>query len=94
MERYKVHWGKGDEDFSIIYADNEAEAADMFQKYQPDKTVLEINAFPNLPSLLTLYKQGNFANEHEYLLAVIEAVQDAGVEDKVIQFLIAKGWRK
>lgn len=92
MERYKVYWGKGTDDFTIIYADSKAEAIDKFQEYQPDKTVLKVTSFPKLPDLLTLYKQNDFSNEHEYLLAVIEAVQGAGVEDQVVQSLLAKGW--
>ena len=92
MERYRVYWGKGTNDFTIIYADSEAEATDKFQRYQPDKAILRVTSFSKLPDLLTLYKQNDFSDEHEYLLAVIEAVQDAGVEDKVVQFLLAKGW--
>lgn len=92
MERYKVYWGNGTSDFAIIYAHSETEAINKFQEYQPDKTVLIVIPFPKLPDLLTLYEQNDFSDEHEYLLAVIEAVQDAGVEDKVVQCLLDKGW--
>lgn len=85
MVRYKVYRGKGTDDFTIIYADNEAEATDKFYEYQPDSTVSKVMSFPKLPDLLTLY-------EHKYLIAIIEAVQYAGVEDKVVQSLLAKGW--
>ena len=94
MERYKVYWGNGTDDFTIIYANSEAEATDKFQEYQPDKTVLKVTSFPKFLDLLTLYTQNDFSDEHEYLLAVIEAVQDAGVEDKVVQSLLAKGWSR
>ena len=92
MERYKVYYGKDTNDFAIIYADTEEEAREEFKHYHPDWTPIRVEAYPKKPDLLTLYKKSDFADEHEYLLAIIEAVQDAGVEEKVVDFLQRKGW--
>ena len=92
MERYKVYYGHGTDDYSIVYAHNEEEAEQVFRKYNPNREPLKVVAFRKLPGLNTLYEQLGFEDEHEYLLAVIEAVQDAGVEEKVAEFLINKGW--
>lgn len=92
MERYKVYYWRGVDDYSVVYAHNEEEAEQVFRKYNPHREPLKVTAFPNLPGLTALYEQLGFEDEHEYLLAVIEAVQDAGVEEKVAEFLLAKGW--
>lgn len=92
MERYKVYYWRGKDDYSIVYAHNEEEAEQVFKKYNPNREPLKVTPYPKLPGLNTLYEQLGVEDEHEYLLAVIEAVQDAGVEEKVAEFLIAQGW--
>lgn len=92
MERYKVYYWHGPDDYSVVYAHNEEQAERVFRKYNPNREPLKVVAFRTLPGLSTLYEQLGVEDEHEYLLAVIEAVQDAGVEEKVVEFLIAQGW--
>lgn len=91
MERYKVYYWQGPDDYAVIYANTEEQAIDVFKKYNPHRDVLKVKPYPKLPSLRKLYRDSDVADEHEYLIAIIEAVSDLGFEEKVVERLQEMG---
>lgn len=92
MERYKAYWGKGHQDFCVIYADTEEAVRRIFQKYHPGERLFKIELWLENPTLRDFYKEIGCDDEHEYLLAIIEAAEDVGVEDKIVEYLKNRGW--
>lgn len=46
----------------------------------------------NSSKLTELFANTEGADEHEYLIAIIEAIEDIGAEDKIIKSLQDNGW--
>ena len=79
--RYRVYYlqdgGCTEEDFCICYADSEAEAEEVFRKYHPDTPVARVEKITGLRELAA------DMDEHEFLVALIEAIQDEGLEARI-----------
>lgn len=89
--RYRVYYQQEgsctEEDFCICYADSEIEAADVFRKYHPDGVIDHVE-LQESPSLRTLAAD---ADEHEFLISLLEAIEEEGLEARIYRNL-CKSW--
>lgn len=94
MARFKVFYGNGENDYAVIYVKPEVPLSDVhdtiireFEKYNPDKEWESIVDYPEVEQTLVQLANEVVTNEHEFLLALIEAVQDAGYEKDIVRRL-------
>lgn len=88
--RYKVFYGSSSYDYAVCYADSPVEALEQYKQRtgrracRPDSPAYRIEEYPEPASLLELAKR---ADEHEFLLDLIQAVQDSGLEARISTIL-------
>lgn len=87
MYRYKVYFGTDPEDYTNIYADNKGGAEAEFHRYHPDSDVLRIEKAYGLRELAS-----SAEDEHEFLVDLIQALEDHGDESVYIQLMEEKGY--
>ena len=87
--RYKVFYGADEaRDFAICYADSKKEALEQFRRYHAYETarVTHIEEDP-IPDVTSLRELAGEADEHEFLIDLIGAIEDLGLEDKIAECL-------
>lgn len=84
--RYKVFYGSSSYDYAVCYADSPAEALEQYKQRtcRPDSSTYRVEEYPEPASLLELAKR---ADEHEFLVDLIQAVQDSGLEARISTIL-------
>lgn len=82
---YEVHT---ENEICPIYADSEEEAIRIFKKYNPrrsySKVVLSV---PKAYSSIEEFYKENVEDEHEFLLALIEAINDCHANSQILEAL-------
>lgn len=86
--RYRVYYQQDgsctNEDFCICWANSETEAAEVFRKYHPDDVIDHIELQEEDTSLRALAVG---ADEHEFLVSLLEVIEDEGLEAQVYRKL-------
>lgn len=87
--RYKIFYGPDEtHDFSICYGDSKKDALEQFRRYHACEPVrvTHIEEYPiiNVKSIRELAGE---ADEHEFLVDLIGAIEDLGLEDKIAECL-------
>lgn len=87
--RYRVYYQQDgactEEDFCICYADSEAEAEEVFSKYHPETPISRVEKITSLRDLAANM------DEHEFLVALLEAIEDEGLEARIYR-RFNEGW--
>lgn len=80
--RYKVFYGSASYDYAVCYADSPAEALEQYKQRteRPDSPTYRVEEYPEPASLLELAKR---ADEHDFLVDLIQAIQDSGLEAQI-----------
>jgi hypothetical protein len=86
MERYRVYYGTDPEDFTYCYADSKGGAEAEFHRYHPDHEILRIEKNYGLREM------ASEADEHDFLIDLIQALEDHGDESVYIQLMEQKGY--
>lgn len=74
-----------------IYANSKSEAASIFKTYNPRRTFSHIELRVEEEEA-TLRTMGAGVDEHEFLVAIIQAVEGTKVEQDIIKKLVANGF--
>lgn len=90
--RYKVRFGPRPGEYSVCYADNQAEAVAEFQKYHPGWTVTSVEEFPEEQPVVDLYDLIDECDAEETIRYLIEAIDEAGATDRVAGYLRRHGF--
>lgn len=88
MRRWKVFYGTGKHDYAVCYADDEAGARAEFEA-RNNNPILRVELFLDLREL---WRQSDSDDEHEFLVAIMEAAEDLGVETQIVNHLRQHGW--
>ncbi len=83
--RYRVFYQQDgactDEDFCIYYADSEAEAIQVFHRYHPHSVIDHIEPYEEaLSESTSLRALAAEADEHEFLVSLLEVIEEEGFE--------------
>lgn len=88
--RYKVRFG-GPDQYSIVYAGNQADAAVEFQRYHPNIAVTGVEEYPE-EQTVDLYDLIEETDAEETIRYLIEAIEEAGATDRVAGYLRRHGF--
>lgn len=94
--RYKVFYGTGPTEYAVCYGNTEKEARYQFSEYNPDKTISRVEPWdttvtnrstrrPSEPTSLRALAAN--ADEHEFLVSLLEAIEDEGLEAQIYRKL-------
>ena len=84
--RYKVIYGADAQDYTINYAGSPAEAEAQFYRYNPEKRVQRVERYTGLREL------AREEDEHEFLVNLIEAIEDEELETVLVDRLRSRGY--
>ena len=87
--RYKVFYGSASDDYAVCYADSPAEALEQYKQRtcRPDSPTYRVEEYPEPPEPASLLELARRADEHDFLVDLIQAVQDTGLEARISTIL-------
>lgn len=87
--RYKVFYGSASYDYAVCYAGSPAEALEQYKQrtWRPDSTAYRVEEYPEPPEPAPLLELAKRTDEHEFLLDLIQAIQDSGLEARISTIL-------
>lgn len=88
--RYKVFYGSASYDYAVCYANSPAEALEQYQSrtYHTLSPVYRVEEYPEPPAPAPLLELAKRADEHDFLVDLMQAVQDTGLEARISTILI------
>ena len=87
--RYKVFYGASSYDYAVCYADSPAEALEQYQSrtYHTISPIYRVEEYPEKPVSTSLLELAKRADEHDFLVDLIQAVQDTGLGARISTIL-------